>query len=81
MYYFINVIIFCSIFLFILVLEKALQVCLRFSVYHSVIKSYYKTRGVTVHKYDGSVHTSILTSQFGEILVQWGVHSVLFKQL
>ncbi len=26
-------------------------------------------KGVTVHKYDGSVHTSVLTSRFGMISV------------
>ncbi len=30
------------------------------------------TRGVTVHKYDGSVRTSVLTSRFGMISVQQG---------
>ncbi len=30
------------------------------------------SRGVTVHKYDGSVHTSVLTSRFGMISVQRG---------
>ncbi len=30
------------------------------------------SRGVTVHKYDGSVRTSVLTSQFGIISVQQG---------
>ncbi len=27
-------------------------------------------RGVTVHKHDGSGHTSVLTSQFGTVSVQ-----------
>ncbi len=30
------------------------------------------SRGVTVHKYDGSVRTSVLTSLFGMISVQQG---------
>ncbi len=36
------------------------------------------TRGVTVHKYDGSVHTSVLTSRFGMISVQQGGKTKLF---
>ncbi len=33
---------------------------------------YINTRGVTVHKYDSSVRTSALTSQFGMISVEQG---------
>ncbi len=39
------------------------------------------SRGVTVHKYDGSVRTSVLTSQFGMISVQQGEKLINFIYL
>ncbi len=39
---------------------------------------YIYIRGVTVHKYDGSVHTSVLTSWFAMISVQQGGGTTFF---
>ncbi len=40
--------------------------------FFSILLCIIYSRGVTVHKYDGSVRTSVLTSLFGMISVQQG---------
>ncbi len=57
--------------MFIYIYIYILCVCVCVCIY---IYIYIYIRGITVHKYDGSLHTSVLTSRFGMISVQQWEH-------